>query len=74
MDTILKRLDDCQEYLYDLEEYLDGYKDHEVVEFLSDHWKECLVGSIAVYFAMTNAKSFIQVKMSKCQNVMFSIR
>lgn len=62
----MKRLDDCQEYLYDLEEYLDGYKDHEVVEFLSDHWKECLVGSIAVYFAMTNAKSFIQVKMSKC--------
>ena len=52
MDTILKRLDDLQDLLRDLEDFIEVNRDNEIVEFLTDNWKECLFGSVVLGAAL----------------------
>ena len=61
MDTILKKLDDLQDLLRDLEDFLEVQRDSEFVEFLSDYWKECLVGSVIAGFALYKVNSYLTV-------------
>ena len=61
MDTILKKLDDLQDLLRDLEDFLEVQRDSEFVEFLSDYWKECLVGSVIAGFALYQGNSYLTV-------------
>ena len=61
MDTILRKLDDLQEILYDLEDFLEDHRDNEVLEFLSEHWKECLAASLAIGFGLYQANVHFKV-------------
>ena len=72
MDAILKFLDDCQERLYDLEDFLESLKDNQYVELLSDHWKECALGGLVAYLAYAQGKSYIQA--SKLPKIISNIR
>ena len=57
MDTLLRQLDGLQGKLYDLEEFLEIHRDNEVLEFLSEHWKECIFGGILVGFGVYKVHS-----------------
>ena len=63
MDTILKRLDDLQDLLRDLEDYLEVNRDNEIVEFLTDNWKECLFGSVVLGFVLYSGHSYYVVSL-----------
>lgn len=58
MDFLLRKVEYLQEALYDLEEFLESNRDNDIVEFVSDHWKECLLGAIvasgALYLCHSN--------------------
>ena len=59
MDYVLRKLDELQEALYDLEDFLENNRENEVLEFVSDHWKECLMGGFITFFALYQGRSFI---------------
>jgi hypothetical protein len=61
MDYVLRKLDELQEALYDLEDFLENNRENEVLEFVSDHWKECLMGGVITFFALYQGRSFITV-------------
>ena len=61
MDFLLKKLDELQEALYDLEDFLESHRESEVLEFVSDHWKECLMGGLVTFFALYQGRSYITV-------------
>ena len=61
MDYVLRKLDELQEALYDLEDFLENNRENEVLEFVSDHWKECLLGGLVTFFALYQGRSFITV-------------
>ena len=62
MDSLLKQLDTLQELLYSVEEFLEDCKENEVIEFLSDHWKECILGGIGAYFAISYSTNYVMVR------------
>ena len=85
MDAILRNLDKLQGTLYDLEEYLETHRDNEVIEFLSDHWKECLLGVALAGFAIYKGRGLalvsifilfydFEVKLFKVDNLCLQIR
>ena len=61
MDRLLRQLDTIQEFLYNVEDFLENCKDNEVVEFLSDYWKECLLGSIGTYLVVSYSSNYLTV-------------
>ena len=61
MDSLLRQLDTLQELLYSVEEFLEDCKENEVIEFLSDHWKECILGGIGAYFAISYSTNYVMV-------------
>ena len=61
MDIILKKLDDVQDLLRDLEDFLEAQRDNEVIEFLTENWKECLFGGLVVGFAIYKGRSYYMV-------------
>ena len=63
MDSILRQLDTLQELLYSVEEFLEDCKENEVIEFLSDHWKECILGGIGAYFAISYSTNYVMVRI-----------
>ena len=64
MDFTLRKLDDLQEILYELEDFLQSHRDNEVLEFLSDNWKECLLGGIVAAVALYHGHSYYIVSHS----------
>ena len=61
MDFALKKLDDVQDLLRDLEDFLEVQRDNEWIEFLSDYWKECLVGSVIAGIALYQGNAYLTV-------------
>ena len=59
MDFVLRKLDELQEALYDLEDFLESHRENEVLEFVSDHWKECLLGGLVTFLALYQGCTFI---------------
>ena len=72
MDFLLKKLDELQEALYDLEDFLESHRESEVLEFVSDHWKECLMGGLVTFFALYQGRSYITVSLFFHLLVVFS--
>lgn len=61
MDFLLRKVENLQELLYDLEEFLESQRDNDIVEFVSDHWKECLLGAFFATGALYLGHSHMMV-------------
>ena len=61
MNGLLRQIENLQDFLYIVEDFLENCKDNELIEFLSEHWKECLFGSIGAYLAFSYSSSYIMV-------------
>jgi len=59
MNGLLRQIENLQDFLYIVEDFVENCKDNELIEFLSENWKECLFGSIGAYLAFSYSSTYI---------------
>ena len=70
----MRKLDELQEKLYDLEDFLESNRENEVLEFVADHWKECLTGGLVTFFVLYQGRTFITVSNFLLENFLGSCK
>ena len=61
MNGLLRQIENLQDFLYIVEDFVENCKDNELIEFLSENWKECLFGSIGAYLAFSYSSTYLMV-------------